>query len=135
MITNMRNIKTIYIFGNPLLPFDSIPIELKKDLENMLPNFEFIVQDPNENLKPKNKELIIIDTIQGIDKVIILNEIDKIENSPKYSMHDFDLGFNLKLLQKIGELEKVTIFGVPMKIKKQAALKQLIFHISNTLNT
>ena len=130
----MKNKKTIYIFGNPLLPFDSVPIELKKDLEKSLPDFEFIVQDPNENLKPKNKELIIIDTVEGIDKIMIFTDIDKIENSPKYSMHDFDLGFNLKLLQKIGRLKKITIFGVPMKIKKQAALTQLVNLINKTPN-
>jgi hypothetical protein len=129
----MKKKKTIYIFGNPLLPFDSIPIELKKDLEDSLPNFEFIIQDPNENLKPDNKELTIIDTVEGIDKIMIFTDIDKIENSPKYSMHDFDLGFNLKLLQKIGQLKKVTIFGVPMEIKKQAALKQLVKLIKNNI--
>ena len=41
-------------------------------------------------------------------------------------MHDFDLGLNLKLLQKIGELEKITIFGVPPDMNKKIALKQLI---------
>lgn len=126
--------KTIYIFGNPLLPFDSIPLELAEELKKEFPKINFEIKDPNENLKPCNKELIIIDTVEGIDRVMVFNNIDKIENSPKYSMHDFDLGFNLKLLQKIGELDKVTIFGVPMKIKKQAALKQLVFHISQIFN-
>lgn len=127
----MNKFKTIYIFGNHLLPFDNLPLQLVPELKKHFPKIHFEIKDPNENLKPENKELIIIDTVEGIDKVIIFNDIDKIENSPKYSMHDFDLGFNLKLLQKIGELEKVTIFGVPMKIKKQAALEQLIDKIRN----
>jgi len=120
-------IKTIYIFGNPLLDFDSLPVKLLPELKKKFPEYDFIIADPNENLKPKNKELIIIDTVVGTDKVIVFDNIDKIQNSPRYSMHDFDLGFNLKLLKKIGALEKATIFGVPAKIKKQAALKQLIF--------
>lgn len=124
----MNTKKTIYIFGNPLLHFDSLPIKLAPELAKTFPDFDFVIQDPNENLHPENGELIIIDTIMGIDKITIIddiNQIDKIESSPTYSLHDFDLGFNLKLLKKIGELKKVTIFGVPPDIKQEDALEQL----------
>ena len=40
-------------------------------------------------------------------------------------MHDFDLAFNLKLLKKIGQLEKLTIFGVPPGYPKEKALNEL----------
>lgn len=124
----MNTKKTIYIFGNPLLPYDSLPIQLAPELAKNFPDFNFVIQDPNENLHPENGELIIIDTIMGIDKIIIIddiNQIDKIESSPAYSLHDFDLGFNLKLLKKIGELKKVIIIGVPPDIDKNEALKQI----------
>lgn len=116
---------TIHIFGNPLLPFDNLPIKLSPKLKKRFPNIDFIIQDPNENLKPKNKELIIIDTVLGVKKVTVINDIDKIQLEKTYSAHDFDLGFNLKLLQKIGELKKVAIFGIPPNIKEGEALKQL----------
>lgn len=129
----MKVKKTIYIFGNEILSFDSTPIKLAPDLQKIFPEFIFEVIDPNENLHPKNKELLIIDTIMDIDKVVIFNDIDKIQDSPRYSMHDFDLGFNLKLLQKIGELKKVTIFGVPPHIEKKEAIKQLVKLIHETI--
>lgn len=116
---------TIHIFGNPLLPFDNLPIKLAPKLKKRFPKIDFIIQDPNENLKPKNKELIIIDTVLDIKKVTVINGIDKIQLEKIYSAHDFDLGFNLKLLQKIGELEKITIFGIPPEINKQKAFEQL----------
>jgi len=116
---------TIYIFGNPLLDFDNLPIKLAPELKKIFPQIDFIVMDPNENLRPENKELFIIDTAVGIDKVKVLDDIDKIELSPSYSAHDYDLGFNLKLLKKLGQLEKVTIFCVPQNIEKQQALQQL----------
>lgn len=123
----MKNKKTIYIFGNPLLNFDNTPFKVLPDLKKELPYINFITRDPNENLKPdKDGELIIIDTIMDIKDVIAINDINKIKNSPRYSMHDFDLGFNLKLLEKIGKLKKITIFGVPAKIKKRVAIKQLV---------
>ncbi len=129
-----EKIKT-YIFGNPLLSFDSIPIKLIPELKNRFPQIDFIQKDPNENLKPDNKELVIIDTVMGIKEVKEFKDIEKIETENIYSPHDFDLAFNIKLLQKIGELEKVTIFGVPPKIKKQEAFNQLSCLIENYLNS
>lgn len=115
----------IYIFGNPLLSFDSLPIELAPELKKIFPKIKFVIKDPNENLKPEKGELYMIDTILGIKKVEVITDLDKIQLGRIYSAHDFDLGFNLKLLQKIGELKKVMIFGVPDKISKKEALKQL----------
>lgn len=126
--------KTIYIFGNPLLDFDNLPIKLLPKLKKEFPNFNFIHLDPNENIKPINKELIIIDTVININKVKIFNNIDKIELDTIYSAHDLDLGFNIKLLQKINKLNKIIIFGIPPKLKEEEALKQLIKEIKKQFN-
>ncbi|MBU4216674.1 hypothetical protein L6270_00805 [Candidatus Parcubacteria bacterium] len=122
--------KKIYIFGNLLLDFDNTPLLLQPELSKLFPDIDFIIQDPNENLHPDNKELVIIDTVEDIKEVKILTDINQIQIEPKYSMHDFDLGFNLKLLHKIGHLEKMTIFCVPMFINKQVALEQLVKEIA-----
>lgn len=124
-------IKTIYVFGNELLGFDNLPIKLVPHLKKEFPDINFQIIDPNENLKPIKKELIIIDTIDGINNVQVITDLDKIKTEKIYSVHDFDLGFNLKLLKKIGKLEKVLIFGVPMKGKKKIILNQLIFKIKS----
>lgn len=115
----------IFIFGNPLLPFDSLPLRLAPRLTATLPEFEFIVADPNENLRPENKELFIIDTVEGIDEVVVIDDIDKIKTENIYSLHDFDLAYNLKLLQKLGELERVKIIGVPMEGEEEIIFNQL----------
>ncbi len=120
------NNKTIYVFGNPLLDFDNLPIRLAPELRKKFPDIDFIIQDPNENIKlSASGELIIIDTVMDIDEVIIINSIEQLETGKIYSMHDFDLAFNLKLLKKIGKLKKITIFGVPPKLNKRVALEQL----------
>ncbi len=117
--------KKIYIFGNPLLSFDNLPLKLIPELKKEFPQIYFVVKDPNENLKPINKELIIIDTVANIKKVTIFKDLNKIETDKTYSAHDLDLAFNLKILEKIGKLKKVLIFGIPPDIKKPEALKQL----------
>ena len=100
----MKNKKTIYIFGNPTLDFDNVPFKVLQDLKKELPHINFIIRDPNENLKPnKNGELFIIDTVLEITKVIVINDIDKIKNSYQSRCHrQFRFGFliNSKTLKK-----------------------------------
>jgi len=121
----MKPKKTIHIFGNPLLDFDNLPIKLAPKLKKIFPDINFVITDPSENLEPINGELIIIDTIEGVNKVTILGDLEKIQTGKIYSLHDFDLAFNLKLLQKIGKLKSVKIFGVPMSGNEEEILEQL----------
>ena len=123
MITSRK--KTIYIFGNPLLDFDNLPLKLVLKLRKIFPEIDFLIADPTENLKLHHKEFIIIDTIEGIKKVALVNDLDTIKTEKIYSLHDFDLGFNLKLLQKIGKLSKIKIIGVPMGAKEKEAFRQV----------
>jgi len=123
---------TIHIFGNPLLPFDSLPLKFVPKLKKIFPEIDFQLADPNENLKPKNKKLFIIDTIEGIKEVVVVDDLSKINTEKAYSLHDFDLGFNLKLLQKIGELEEVLIIGVPMEVEdEEKTLNRIVEIIRN----
>ena len=116
----------IYIFGNPLLDFDNLPIKLIPDLQKEFPQINFIIQDPNENLQPDSEGgLIIIDTVIGIDEIKIIHDINKIQQDHIYSMHDFDLGFNLKILKKIGKIKQICIIGVPSNINEKKAKRDL----------
>lgn len=100
-------------------------MRLAPKLRKLFPAINFVVADPNENLQPEGGALYIVDTVLGIKKVAVITDLDTIQLDKAYSAHDFDLGFNLKLLAKIGELNKVVIFGVPNKIGEKEALKQL----------
>ena len=117
--------KTIHIFGNPLLDFDNLPLKLAPKLEKLFPEIDFVITDPSENISPIDGELIIIDTVENIKNVILIDDIEKLETNKIYSLHDFDLAFNLKLLQKIGKLKRVKIFGVPMEGDEEDVLEQL----------
>jgi Ni,Fe-hydrogenase maturation factor len=125
--------KIIYIFGNPLLDFDNLPLKIASKLQEEFPKIDFVISDPNENIKPINGELFIIDTVEGIDRVMLIDDVDKIQTQKLYSLHDFDLAFNLKLLQKIGRLKKIKIFGVPMEGNEEKILNQLKIRIKSEL--
>jgi Ni,Fe-hydrogenase maturation factor len=118
--------KTIYILGNPNFEQDSLPVKLLPKLQKVLPQFQFIHLDPTENL-PEQEHLILIDTILDIAEVKLFNEkdLEKIQSSPAYSLHDFDLGFQLKLMKKLNKIQKVTIIGVPPEGDENKILIQI----------
>lgn len=102
----------IYVCGNPLVPEDSLPLSILPDIRKKFPHITFLVFDPTEDL-PKEKELIIIDTIINAKEVLCIRNIDEFIVTKALSVHDFDLGMNLKLAKKMGWVEKVIIIGIP----------------------
>ncbi len=118
-----------------MLKEDSLPLRLVPGLARMFPHIEFIEFDPNDDMEKEGRNLNIIDTVQGIDKVTLLTEkdIDRLEAQRIWSMHDFDLAHSLKLLKKLHAIDTVRIFGVPMSMRKEEALLQLSAMISSTL--
>jgi len=126
--------RKVLVFGNLLVKEDSLPLELMPDLRRRLPQFEFAEFDAAEDLEKEGEELVIIDTVKGIDRVVLITDIDSIAESRIYSMHDFDLGATLKLLKKVGILKGVRIFGVPMDYSKEKALKELEGMLKSSLS-
>jgi Ni,Fe-hydrogenase maturation factor len=123
----------ILVFGNPLVEKDSIPLKLIGKLRKIFPDIEFKEFDPTENLEKEGKELYILDAVEGIEKVTLITDLNLIKTSKIYSMHDFDLSYMLKILQNMGKIKKISIFGIPMKIRQDEALDQLTKLVKSTL--
>lgn len=121
----------IYLVGNELVEEDSLPIQLKDNLISLFPNIKFEEFDPTENLPEDCDHLVLLDTVSGIEKSMIFDDVDAFSSQKAYSMHDFDLGWQLKLYKKLKMIEKVTIIGIPMGMKKEDALKEIKPLISN----
>lgn len=117
----------ILVFGNPLVEKDNLALKLLSKLKKQFPQIEFKEFEPTENLASEieNKKLTIIDVVEGVDKVMIINDIEQLSTNKIFSLHDFDLAYNLKLLKKIGKLKEVEIIGVPQDIKEEEALNHL----------
>lgn len=107
-----KNREPIYVLGNLFEEVDALPIKFLPRLREAFPALHFIEIDPTENF-PEEEHLIIIDTIINTRNVCVWMDVNAIKSSPSYSLHDFDLGMTLKLMQKMGTLKRVTIFGVP----------------------
>jgi hypothetical protein len=122
----------IYVCGNSLVPEDSSAIRILHDLGRLLPEIEFIPFDPTENF-PEGDPVYFLDTVINAKDISVIEDISTLEDSPRNSVHDYDLGMQLKLLGKIGKLPKVIIFGVPGNAKTTDFLNDLVKIIRKTI--
>lgn len=116
----------IYLFGNQDLDMDNRAFKVAEKLKTELLNIEFITVKPNEDLPFTSQErVVLMDTIMGIDKLTLITEKDlaKFQLPPRFSAHDFDLGFQLKYLKKLKKINAFMIIGLPME--KEADIKEV----------
>jgi Ni,Fe-hydrogenase maturation factor len=110
----------VYVFGNEDYAEDNTVFKVINKLGKTINGLQFIYVKPNEDLPfVGEKNVVILDTVQGINKVEIINEqdLDKLIVNRSTTAHDYDLGFQLKYLKKLGKIEKITIIGLPQNGK------------------
>lgn len=117
--------REVWLFGNPDFDKDSLPVKIATNLEERLTDFTFVIKDPHEEWAMPEK-LIIVDTVQGIKEVKVFTSLNDFANSPRVTMHDFDLITNLKWLNKLGKLPPFLIIGVPADINEESAVKEIV---------
>src|SRR5215207_6421636 len=110
------NQMNIYVFGNEYVAEDKRAIDVARGLEDTLEGVSFVFVEPNEDVPFVNeRHVVILDTIQGIQEVAVV-EGDRLDDSilsPRGSVHDFDLAFQLRYLKKLNKLGEVNVIGVP----------------------
>ena len=120
----------IYVCGNPLVEEDSLPIRILPKLRKQHPSIKFVEFDPTEDL-PREPELIFIDTVINAKEIMLIDDIDRFVQTKALSLHDFDLGLNLKLAKKMGWLKSVKILGVPPAMDDKETVEKISKLISN----
>jgi Ni,Fe-hydrogenase maturation factor len=126
--------KKIYVCGNSLVENDSMPIRILHDLRGLLPEIEFVMYDPTENF-PEGDPVYFLDTALDIREVLVMDDPSKLLDSPRNSVHDSDLAFQLKMMKKLGELPRIYIFCVPEKGRKDDILRSLKGQIRKIIPT
>lgn len=116
----MKN-KKVFVFGNPDIATDSVPLSILSRLREKFPDISFLFLDPNEEWGIPDP-LIIIDTIVGIPDVRVFHGLLEFSAAPTVSVHDFDALFNLRYLEKLGKLGDVIIIGISPKMSEADAL-------------
>ena len=121
----------VSVFGNLLVKKDSLVVGLVRELEKAIPEVDFRVEDPTEGLKPPKKgEWVILDAAEGIEKLIVIKDLDKLDVLRRSSVHDYDLAMELKLLKKLKKLGEVKIVAVPMSMSRVEVKDKIIKALS-----
>lgn len=113
---------TVHVFGNADLPVDSLPLRILPALRDRLPEVRFELKDPNEEWDIPD-EFCMIDVVLGLDEPRLFTDLDRFAAAPRFSVHDFDVIANLRLLKKIGRLRQVRIIGLPPSMDESAAVE------------
>ncbi len=111
---------TIYVFGNHDDVCDNRALKVANKLKKVFPNFTFETVKPNQDLPfADGGDVVIMDVVAGLTQPELINDsqLQKILIPPRSTVHDFDLGFQLAYLKKLGRLGKVSIVGLPMSGK------------------
>ena len=106
----------VYVFGNQDVEEDKAAFDAVRELEGVFKGVTFVIVKPNEDLPFVGEEkIVILDTVAGISEVRLITgaDLDKIVLPPRGTVHDFDLGFQLKYLKKLGKLGEIMIIGLP----------------------
>ena len=114
----------ILVFGNPLVPQDSLALRILPKLRKKFPQVEFIELDGIDDLYEYGRNLVLLDVAAGIRKGSIVDDLDDLELPRVVSMHDFDLAWNLKILLKAGMIDSVKIVAIPQDMDEKRALEQ-----------
>jgi Ni,Fe-hydrogenase maturation factor len=130
------NTMNVYVFGNEYVAEDIRAIEVARDLQNTVEGVSFVFVGPNEEVPFADEpRVVILDTIQGIQDVALVegDEFDGLLLSPRGSVHDFDLAFQLRYLKKLGKLGTVTVIGIPQEgevdhLLIKSILRKLVAH-------
>lgn len=112
----------ILVFGNILVREDSLALRILPKLVSAFPKIEFKELDAAENVESEGKDLIILDVAKGIETPMIIDDLNSLDLSNIYSMHDFDIAITLKLLLKHKKINSIKIIALPTALEESLAL-------------
>lgn len=89
--------------------------EVVDKIKDNFPRIKFLKTGNIDAILAFDEDLVVMDAVKGIEKPCLLG-IDDLKARRLNTLHDFDAGFFLRLMKKIGKIKKIKIIGIPMKI-------------------
>ena len=106
----------VLCFGNPYLKYDSLAVSIADWFSSHpVKDIEFVkCVSPDEVLNYTGTGFFILDVVKDLEEPGLFDDIGMIEVNRLVSLHDFDLGFFLRLMKETGRMDNVRIIGIPM---------------------
>lgn len=103
--------KNLYVFGNEFIKEDALAHEVANHFNTSAKVIH--CSSPEFLLETKEQDLLILDVVENIKKPILIEDISELASRTILSLHDFDLGYILQLLDKLGKKKNIKIIGIP----------------------
>ena len=107
---------TVYCLGNKYIKKDSLAL---KFVDREINGMKFVEYDQNVE-----GDIWIMDVCMHLHEMKLLDLEAFLVKQP-LSMHDFDIGTELKLLQAVGQIGKVNVIAIPMEFTYDQVLSNL----------
>jgi Ni,Fe-hydrogenase maturation factor len=108
-------VKKIFCFGNEFVKGDS----LAKEICDSIKGFDIVRCNSPDELLDERGDIIILDVVQGINDVIVFDDLSRLKEQKLTTLHDFDLSYFLQIMKELKEIDKVTIIGIPQTGDKE----------------
>ncbi len=115
--------KIIFVLGNPLVEEDNIAIKTAKKLREMFPKLSFEMVESVDSITELPKKLVLLDAVSGVKNAELIADLDRLQGSDVFSLHDLDSGFQLKLFKKMGKIKQAKIIAVPQQMGEENAVE------------
>ena len=86
----------VFVFGNPLIEEDSLALKVAERLKGKVKGIEFVAVQSLDEVE--ERDFVVLDVAKGIEKVQVIEDLEKLETVHPVSGHDFDLAMELKML-------------------------------------
>ena len=108
---------TVLVFGSEIVKEDSLALkvaDILKEDKSLLRSIKVVKYSRLDDiLERKNERIVILDVAKGIEDVALLNDFHTIRKKDISTIHDFNLGYYLKLMEAIGEVKNIKIIAIP----------------------
>jgi Ni,Fe-hydrogenase maturation factor len=117
----------VFVFGNEYIEQDKAAKSLMPLLQERFDKIDFIPCTTPEQLLEAGEDTIrILDVVKGIEKPIIIENVEQLKTNKLISLHDFDVAFFLNLMKELGIQKNIKILGIPATTEMDADLFEII---------
>lgn len=109
--------KTVLCFGNEFVKEDSLAKQLADEIK--IKGVEFVKCNSVDVIFDYKLDEVFILDVANVDKVVAFDDLGKLKAGKITTLHDFDLGFFLKLLKELKQIKKIRIIAIPQEGDKE----------------
>jgi len=115
--------KALYVFGNEHLQEDAMARKVAELLRGKVNIVH--CRSPDDLLEADESVIMILDVVKGAEKVMVITDVSRLKTGNMMSLHDFDLGFFLNLMQQLGQGKTIKIIGIPAEGNPERIAKEV----------